>query len=236
MNQGTDTAVSFVSGSSRATTAVILLGITAVLGLTAVGSDLAEIKLLTRIMESGGFTAAEFVTYITRQWGIGVGQIALFLVTATAFLMWLHRVRRNLPALGAEGLRFTPGWAVGWWFVPIMNLFRPFQIMSETWRASDPGAVGGDWPSARRTPLIGWWWALLLVGGGFGNFANFVATVAFLDRPGVSDLLIAKSAGVAVSDGLILVATILAALIVRDINRRQEEKHRRLSSGAPPAG
>ena len=39
MNQGTGTAVSFVSGSSRATTTVILLGITVGLDLVAVGGQ-----------------------------------------------------------------------------------------------------------------------------------------------------------------------------------------------------
>ena len=30
------------------------------------------------------------------------------------------------------------GWAIGPWFVPILNLFRPWQIAVETWEGSDP--------------------------------------------------------------------------------------------------
>ena len=230
MNQGTGTAVSFVSGSSRATAAVILLGTTAALDLAAVGSDLAEIELLSRIEAGAGVTMAEVETNDDRQAAIGLIQIVVLIATPIAFLMWLHRVRRNLTALGAEGLRFTPGWSVGWWFVPIMNLFRPFQIMSETWRANDPGAVGDDWPSARRTPLIGWWWALFLISGFVGNSAARM----LLRGDTASELIVASWANIG-SDGLEIPAAILAILLVRGINQRQEEKHQHLAAGAVPA-
>jgi hypothetical protein len=78
-----------------------------------------------------------------------------------AFLMWIHRSHRNLSAFGAQGLTFTPGWAVGWWFIPIFNLFRPFQIVREIWQASDPGMpAGAAWRRAPSSPLIGWWWGV----------------------------------------------------------------------------
>ena len=56
--------------------------------------------------------------------------------TVVSFLMWNHRVSRNLRSLSARGQRFTPGWAVGWWFVPIMFYFHPYQVMAEIWRGS----------------------------------------------------------------------------------------------------
>jgi hypothetical protein len=55
-----------------------------------------------------------------------------------------------------ERLRFTPGWAVGWWFVPFANLVKPFQTVRELWKASDPGAP--DWWGSETLPVIGWWW------------------------------------------------------------------------------
>src|SRR5438093_12382214 len=61
-----------------------------------------------------------------------------FIPGAFGFLTWLQRAYRNLPALHATELRYTPGWAVGSWFIPLVNLFAPHQVVSELWKASDP--------------------------------------------------------------------------------------------------
>ena len=89
MNQGTGAVVSFVSGSSRATTTVILLGITVGLDLVAVGSDLAEIGLLSRVEAGAVVTMAEAEANDDRQAAIGLLQTAVLIATAIAFLMWL---------------------------------------------------------------------------------------------------------------------------------------------------
>ncbi len=49
-------------------------------------------------------------------------------VTPILYLMWLHRVVRQLNAWGRE-VGATPGWAVGCWFVPFVNLVKPFRVV-----------------------------------------------------------------------------------------------------------
>ncbi len=56
-----------------------------------------------------------------------MAEFAVVIASAVFFLMWFHRVYRNLPALGAAGLKYTPGWAVGFWFIPFLNFVRPAQ-------------------------------------------------------------------------------------------------------------
>lgn len=63
------------------------------------------------------------------------------LVALAAFLTWAYRAQRNLPALGVSRPRFTPGWAIAWYFVPILSLIRPFQVMSETFAGSEPAGL-----------------------------------------------------------------------------------------------
>ena len=100
-----------------------------------------------------------------------VGAMALLdvvvFLTAFGFLIaWTNRAYRNLPALGANDLRFTPGWAVGGWFVPFLNFVRPKQIMNDIWRGSSPeDYAGDDWRGRSVTPLLHWWWGLWIVGG-----------------------------------------------------------------------
>lgn len=62
----------------------------------------------------------------------GLLQITVFIATAIFFLIWLYRVYGNLRSLGASTVEYTPGWAVGWFFVPLANLVIPYKIVHET--------------------------------------------------------------------------------------------------------
>jgi hypothetical protein len=64
----------------------------------------------------------------------------LIAVTATVFIIWFHRAYRNLGSLGVAQLRWGTGWAVGGWFVPLLNFVRPKSIANDIWRGSDPAA------------------------------------------------------------------------------------------------
>ena len=56
---------------------------------------------------------------------IGLAYLAfslVFLASVIAVAMWIHRAHANLRDAGADGLEFTPGWAVGWYFIPFSFL------------------------------------------------------------------------------------------------------------------
>lgn len=74
------------------------------------------------------------------------------------FLVWIHRVSTNLHALSGEKLEFTPGWAVGWFFVPLANLVQPYRVLRELWRVSRRGKHD------QAAAVVGWWWGLWLLG------------------------------------------------------------------------
>jgi hypothetical protein len=80
----------------------------------------------------------------------------LSLGTGLAWLMWQHKAQSDLYARQLPGLKYTPGWAVGWWFIPIANLFMPYLAVRELWDnvGRPPGA-----PSAGRRDwkLLTWW-------------------------------------------------------------------------------
>lgn len=62
---------------------------------------------------------------------------AALLACAVSFCIWTYGAARNARAFGA-GLGETPGWAVGSYFIPILNLWKPYQILASIWRGSDP--------------------------------------------------------------------------------------------------
>lgn len=88
-------------------------------------------------------------------------RMLLFVVSVVAVCMWTYRANANLHDRGVEGLEFTPGWAVGWYFVPFANLFKPLHAMREIWRESmaDDGSFASETPS-----LLSRWWACWIAG------------------------------------------------------------------------
>jgi Domain of unknown function (DUF4328) len=101
--------------------------------------------------------------------------ILTFVVTAVVFLVWLHRASENLRAFRSESLDFTPGQAVRSFFIPFVNLIRPFQVMREVWQASDPDIPPMSSASFRTTdtsPVVLVWWLLVLGSGALGRFAG----------------------------------------------------------------
>lgn len=87
---------------------------------------------------------------------IALGMTVLALVTLVVFLMWVYRSTQNLRAFTKYPVRSTPGWAVGWYFVPIAFLFMPFRGMIDIWNASHGDDSSRNW-------LVKVWWALVLV-------------------------------------------------------------------------
>jgi hypothetical protein len=82
-------------------------------------------------------------------------RVALFFAMLLLFMFWVYRANRNARALGARDMRYTPGWSVGWFFVPFANLVMPFKVMREIWQASS----GPGNPDARPSAaIVGWWW------------------------------------------------------------------------------
>ena len=117
-----------------------------------------------------------------------------FLILIACFILvgrWIYRASANAHAVGRE-LSITPGWAVGWYFVPLANLVMPYQAMRETWDSSHESA---GLEADRDTPLLPWWWGLWLV-------TNIVSNVA------------AWSSGLGgPPTGLFLFANLVAALL-----------------------
>ena len=191
-------------------------------------SILAALNLLdmVRQVEVGRYVSdADWDGTVNSMDGLAVLLFAMQFPTAIAFLMWIYRASNNLESLGAHGQRFSPGWAVGWWFVPIMLLFRPYQVTAEIWRGStDTQLLSSDgWQDRPVSPLLALWWWIWIV----ARIANLVLNVAEIPDDGVSDFLIIW----VLSDVLWISAAVLAIVIVYRISRAQEEKHRRLTAG-----
>jgi hypothetical protein len=124
---------------------------------------------------------------------VSVAYIATFIISVVMVGMWIYRGHANLRAAGADGLEFTPGWAVGWFFVPVANLFKPFQAMRELWNVShaQDDSFGQPAPS-----MLVVWWACYLIGTFFQRASARISlgheTSYILE--GISSLILIASA------------------------------------------
>lgn len=85
--------------------------------------------------------------------------LGLYFATAVAFIVWFYRAYQAVNL--ATGTAHSPDQAAWTFLVPILNLFRPYQIATEIWRKTSPN--GRD---VGHSPLLIGWWALWLVGRG----------------------------------------------------------------------
>lgn len=150
---------------------VVVLWVALGLDVVAVVSGVFEYQLLQQI-QSGAISGSDLTDAATaddtRQRIIGLGQIALYIVAIIAFSRWVYVLNCNKKPLGASGLAFTPGWAVGWFYVPIVNLWKPYQAMKELWLVS---ANPLHWQEQERSGLLPWWWFLWILSNVLGQIS-----------------------------------------------------------------
>jgi len=94
--------------------------------------------------------------------GLALVWLLAFIAAGGVFIWWFRRAYGNLPALGVPQ-KYSPGWAVGAWFVPILNLFRPWKMTEEIWRGSSPDRTDGVKEDIPR-PVSAWFFLLIAAG------------------------------------------------------------------------
>lgn len=205
------------SQHARARWTTYLLWICIGLDAAAVGSGLMQRALLSRIAAGEPLGSGEADGNDARVQLIGVMQLCAFVLTAIVWLVWLHRAYANLRLVGSRKSQFTPGWAVGYWFVPVFNLFRAYQIVLDLWLRSDNANAADSVAALPRPQLLPAWWALYLLSEFAARFAASLST----DGHTAAELIGATHADI-VADALSLFAGILAIAVVRGIDARQQ--------------
>lgn len=148
----------------------------------------------------------------------GLGILVSYIGAVITFLRWQHLAVRQANLMGHE-IGFTPGWAVGWWFVPFANLVKPFHAMRGLLSAlGGEGAVA----EARLTP----WWTAWILSSVLSQLESRLALKDGLDTApsAATDVvgILASLAGIA--------AALFCAGVVRTVQRHLDQR-----SGAAPS-
>lgn len=189
---------------------IFMLWISLGIEVVSMLGDFAQMALL-----DGDSTPAEEEANGSRQGMIGIIYIGVYLVTVVAFLKWVYRASVNCRGFSSQDMRFTPGWSVGYYFIPFLNLFRPYQSMKEIWHVSH-GPL--DYDLQKRSALLGWWWALWLI----SNFVGQAAGRLALNADTIDELRFATFVSI-LSSLITMLLCIVAMALIKSIANRQEE-------------
>jgi hypothetical protein len=194
-----------------------LFVLSAAVSWVAVGYDFAELRLAT----AGRKVVPEIrlAHSVTGDW-VGWAQLVCLMVTGGSFLAWLHRVRVNVRAFGVRRLRYGREWTFLGFLIPALNALRPYQVVREIWKASDP--VTGDplgWKTVPTPPLLALWWGLFVAYFALEGLSIFTLQVA-VSLPRIQ---LGHALGLT-ADACAAVSASFAYFVVARISEAQEAK------------
>jgi len=190
--------------SARGSVAIALLLLMGLLAAISALHFLSAFDLADRAARSA-LRPGEAAAFDALTQTLGRLELAGLILTGIAWFVWLHRSVANARSLGVQ-TEATPGWSVGWWFIPFANLVKPYRIL----RSLFDGLVSG---SGR---IVGFWWGCYLIAG-------FISEFAALQRPETLAALRVYAGSFLLADTLRIVAGILAARMVWRIDEGTED-------------
>jgi hypothetical protein len=200
---------SFRDPHRLATWVTFLFSVYVALLAAGIFSDVLQLQLLA----SASFTREAEEANDLRQRVIAILSIAVFFTCAIVFARLVYRANANARHLGATGMRNTPGWAVGWYLVPIAFFWKPYQAMKEIRRASKNPA---GWQTEPWTAALPWWWFFWVLTCLIGNVAFRLSMAART----IETLTVATWFNL-VAAAVSIPSAILAVSLVREISAMQ---------------
>ncbi len=156
----------------RAKNAITLIWIILVLEIISFISGYFQYDLLQTIANGDEVSMEVAAASDTRVQIVSIIYLIAAIISAVTFIQWFRRAYFNLHKKVTH-LSHTEGWAAGSWFVPIVNLYRPYQIMKELYQETKELLVRKEINvnSNFTTNSLGWWWALWIISGIIAQFA-----------------------------------------------------------------
>ncbi|MDR3287063.1 MAG: DUF4328 domain-containing protein [Prevotellaceae bacterium] len=155
----------------RANNAVILIWICLIAAIFSLISEYMQYNLISDFANGGNLSMEDAESNDSRQTLIGIIYFIANIIYIVTFIMWFRRAYYNLHQKAGHRLEYSEGWAAGAWFVPIVNLYRPYQIMKALYEETKRLFVQNDIKADYNLSVnfIGWWWGLWIISNVVGN-------------------------------------------------------------------
>ncbi|MDR2384617.1 MAG: DUF4328 domain-containing protein [Tannerella sp.] len=129
-------------------------------------SSYLQYDLLQTVANGGYLSESEAEANDSREQIIGIIYLVAYVISCITFIMWFRRAYYNLHQR-ISTLSYSEGWAAGCWFVPIVNLYLPYQIMKELYVETKEllSQKGLAEKVGYTTAYLEWWWILWIIDG-----------------------------------------------------------------------
>lgn len=146
-------------------------------------------------------------------------------------LHWFYRANKNIHAFGAKGIS-SPAMAVIWWFVPILQLWKPYKVARDIWKISDPKVDTSNsnaWKySGHNLNIVRLWWILAILSG----VLSVVSAIVYNSNPelptqnsaSISQMLFYSDLLTVFSNISSIISTIYFISMIKQISKWQEIK------------
>ncbi len=182
-------------------------------------SSVMEYNLLLDF-QNGVYTSEELIMVAAdkndqRQDIIGGLYLMIFLISAILIMRWTYVANYNAHQFGAQNMKFSPGWSIGYYFIPILNLWKPYQAMKEIWKVSKSPL---SWESATASHILSLWWLLWII-------SSIMGRVIFNMSKNANELteLLNLNIITQISNMLDIVLAIITLLVINNIYRMQSQ-------------
>jgi tetratricopeptide (TPR) repeat protein len=189
----------------RADNAIILIWIVLALEIVSLIFGCYNYILLRTIADGGQISmekaeASDMINGI-----ISIIYLIAWIISTVMFIKWFRRAYSNLQKVTST--LYSENWAIYCWFIPILALYRPYQIMKELYCKTkelliEKGILNNE--TSLPPHSLGQWWALFIITIIIGNRAAL-----FSLRAETTDQLITSS----LIDMSLSILDILLALI-----------------------
>ncbi|GAA3372732.1 hypothetical protein GCM10020367_29090 [Streptomyces sannanensis] len=144
----------------------------------------------------------------------------IMLTIFVVWLFWFRRVRINAEAFAPQQHRFSRGWAMFCWFIPIAHLWIPKQITNDIWNASAPHEADREEDTRSRRVLHAWW--LLYA----ANMALIYVSKTWVYWDEAEDTAAARLVALVTlaNAALYLGAAVLAIVVVQQLTAMQQRR------------
>lgn len=149
--------------SQRAKIAIILIYIVLGLEVLSFMSNGMQYNLINDLLNGGDIIEDDLYSNDRRVQYIGIIFFIAWITSGITFIMWFRRAYYNLGMITKTEL--NDNWAVWSWIVPVISVFRPYNMMSELYNKTIFILKGSpiSYNQNFNSNILSWWWGFWIV-------------------------------------------------------------------------